>query len=229
MSQKINPLSNRLGILQLWDYNHHKYGKNFKSYVKFIQFETYITNYINRFLNKHNLLVENINIIQTVQKTVIEIFILDLKNNYSFDKKIFLTNTISHWLNHPVVVLLYKSNKLGTSSFLITNYVYYLFLQKVSSSKKLLQFVYKILRNQLQRKKIIYTINGVKTIKLKGFKIELSGCFESSRSQMARTVKYSFGSSSLTKLKGYIDYSDNVLFTKFGSCGIKVWLFYEFM
>jgi ribosomal protein S3 len=33
----------------------------------------------------------------------------------------------------------------------------------------------------------------------------------------------------LTKLNGYVDYSSNYFLTKFGSCGFKLWLFYELL
>ena len=102
----------------------------------------------------------------------------------------------------------------------------YLSSQKRSSTKKILQLVYKTLKSRSNSVQIKYTINGLKIAELKGFKIEISGCFESSRSQMAKTIKCNFGTIPLTKLNGYIDYSSSTFFTKFGSCGLKVWLFY---
>jgi ribosomal protein S3 len=67
-----------------------------------------------------------------------------------------------------------------------------------------------------------YTVNGIKSTELKGFKLQMSGCFESSRNQMAKTIKCNFGTIPLTKLNGYIDYSKTTFFTKFGSCGLKI-------
>ena len=59
-------------------------------------------------------------------------------------------------------------------------------------------------------------------MELKGFKLEVSGCFDSARSQMAKKLKCSFGQVPSTQLKGYIDYSAKTFFTKSGSCGFKV-------
>ena len=95
-------------------------------------------------------------------------------------------------------------------------------MQKSCSPKKLLQFICKILKTQLQKTKVVYTLNGIKNISLKGFKIEFSGCFEASRSQMSKTVKYASGSLSLTRLKNHVEYSNGLLFTKFGSCNFKI-------
>ena len=227
MSQKINPISNKLGILQIWNYNFQNYGKKLKNYTKFNQTQNFLFNYLKRLLNKHDLLVEDIYIIQTIHKTVIKLFIFD-ENKTSIKLKNYNSlKLISHWLDCPVILNFYKRNNLGNSAFLLSNYINYLFLQKVNTPKKILQVIYKILQEQTPKIKIIYTVNGIQIFKLKGFKIEISGCFESSRSQMAKTLKCNFGSVPLTTLKGYVDYSNSTVFTKFGSCGFKIWLFYE--
>lgn len=227
MSQKINPISNKLGILQIWNYNFQNYGKKLKNYTKFTQTLNFIFDYINRVFNKSDLLLEDIYIVQTFQKSIIKLFIFDENKSQLKLKNHNWTKLISHWLNCPVILNFYKINNLGNSTFLLSNYINYLFLQKTNPPKKILQIVYKILQEQTVKTKIIYTINGIQIFKLKGFKIEISGCFDSSRSQMAKTLKCNFGSVPLTKLKGYVDYSSNVIFTKFGSCGFKIWFFYE--
>ncbi len=226
MAQKINPTSNKLGILQIWNYNFQSYGKKLKNYTKFTQIKFFLLNYLKRLLNKYNLLVEDIYIVQTIHKTSIKLFIFD-QNKIKVLENNNLAKLISYWLNCPVILNFYKINNLGNSAFLLSNYINYLFLQKTYAPKKILQVVYKILQQQTSKFKILYTVNGIKIFKLKGFKIEISGCFELSRSQMAKTLKCNFSSVSLTKLKGYVDYSSSVIFTKFGSCGFKIWLFYE--
>lgn len=82
--------------------------------------------------------------------------------------------------------------------------------------------MYKTLQQQSLKKSLIYTTKGLQLVQLKGFKLEFTGCFESSRSQMSKTIKCNFGSIPLTKLNGYVDYSKDTLFTKFGSCGFKI-------
>lgn len=228
MSQKINPLINKLGIIQLWNYQGIKYGKNFINYTKFIQPCIHIFNYINRFCLNNNLLIENIIIIQRINRITIDVFVVPLKElNIIKIKKLFL-NTIFNWVNSSIKLSLYKNINIGNTSFFISNYVNYLFVQKLNSPKKILQFIYNILKFQSKKKVIKYTIYGIKIVELKGFKIEISGCFEASRSQMSKTIKCNFGIIPLSKLNGYIDYSTDTFFTKFGSCGLKIWLFYEF-
>jgi ribosomal protein S3 len=116
----------------------------------------------------------------------------------------------------------YQKSNLNDSSFLVTNYVLYLVFKKTSSSKQILRIIYNTLKEQSYKRKIIYTIRGLQLVQLKGFKLEFTGCFESSRSQMSKTLKCSFGSVPLTKLNGYVDYSSNYFLTKFGSCGFKL-------
>jgi len=227
MSQKINPTSNKLGILKLWKYNFQNYGRNFKNYTKFIHYQNFIFNYLNHFQNKYNLVIEDICIVRTFHRATVKVFIHDFQELKTLKNKANLIKTFSCWLNCPITLNIYKKNNLSNSAVLLSNYINYLFLQKSSTPKKILQIIYKILQEHTSKVKIIYTIHGIKIFKLKGFKIEVSGCFESSRSQMAKTLKCNFGSVSLTKLKGYVDYSNNILFTKFGSCGFKIWLFYE--
>lgn len=227
MPQKINPISNKLGLIKNWNYELPKYGHNFKNYTKFILPRNYIFNYINRFCLNYDLLIENINITHTTTQTNINISIYFLKNLELFSWKESFLNVISKWTNSFIKLSFYKASEISDSSCLISNYINFLFIQKSTSLKKILLLIYKALKNQTKQVRIKYTISGIKIIELKGFKIEITGCFESSRSQMAKTIKCNFGTIPLTKLNGYIDYTYKTFFTKFGTCGLKIWLFYE--
>ena len=228
MSQKVNPTINKLNIVEISNYEFSKYGRNFKSYIKFASFRNYIFNYINRFCLKHNLLLEDINIIQTSSKASIFINILNTKNKTNFKLKKHFLGTILGWLQTPILFYFYKNIKFGNSSFLIVNYINYLFKKKINSPKKIVQSVYDFLKLQSKITKVEYTINGIRLMELKGFKLEISGCFDSPRSQIAKTLKCNYGRVPLTQLNGYVDYSRHTFFTKSGSCGFKIWLFYEF-
>ena len=228
MAQKINPINNRLNIIKLNDYEFNKYGCKFNNYMKHVCLRNYISNFINRFCLKYNLFLENINIIQTASQTFIFISILNNKNTTNFKVRQFFLETISIWLNSPTFFYFYKNVKFGNSSLLITNYIDYLMKKKFNSPKKILQLIYSMLKNQSKITKVKYTIQGIKLINLKGFKLEISGCFDSNRSQMAKKLKCNFGRVPLTRLNGYIEYSSYTFFTKSGSHGFKVWLFYEY-
>ncbi len=229
MSQKINPINNKLGTLQTWNYQFQKYGRTFKSYNKFVQPKNYILTYIKYFLFQNNLLIKNINLTYTIQQITINVFIFNLKYQLlKLEEKIIL-DTISYWLNCPIKLLIYQTNELDTSSTLLNNYILYLFSSKTISIKQILYLVFNILKKHSEKIKFIHTIKGLQLVKFRGLKLEFTGCFESSRSQMSKTIKYNFGSIPLTKLNGYVEYSNNRLFTKFGSCGLKLWLFYELL
>ena len=225
MSQKINPVSNKLGINKLWKFELLNYGKNFKSYTRFVTFHNYIFDYLNHFCIKNNLLIESINLIQKNFEIRIVVFLNNLK---SVEEVNLSSCVISKWINMTLKLHIFRNFNFINSSFLINNYTNFLIIKKENSPKKVLLSIYKLLKNQKKLPKIKYTIQGIKILELKGFKIEVSGCFESSRSQMSKIIKCNFGTIPLTKFNGYIDYSRTTLFTKFGSCGLKVWLFYKF-
>lgn len=228
MAQKINPINNKLNIIKLNHYEFNKYGYSFNNYIKHIHSRNYVFNFINRFCLKYNLFLETINIVQTSSRILIFIDILNLKNTTNFKIRRFFLETISIWLKFPILFYFYKNIKFGNSSLLIVNYINHLKKKKANSPKKILQLIYNILKKQSKITKVTYTIQGIKLINLRGFKLEISGCFDSTRSQMAKKLKCNFGRVPLTKLKGYTDYSSYTFFTKSGSHGLKVWLFYEF-
>ena len=227
MSQKINSISNRLGLVKTWNFESSKYGQNFKNYTKTLLPNNYIFNYINSFCIKQDLLIENINIFQHTSETSIKIFIYSLNKFVETNIMVPKTfNIISNWTSSRVKLSFYQIYYVSNSSLLLSNYLIYLITQKSYSPKKVLLLLSKIYKDQ--KNKIKYTTLGIKLLELKGLKIEISGCFESSRSQMAKTIKCNFGRIPLTKLNGYVDYSKTTFFTKFGSCGLKIWLFYKF-
>jgi|GEM_PF-5891287 len=90
-----------------------------------------------------------------------------------------------------------------------------------------MQNVNKVLNLCLNLNKISYFKKGPFRIKLIGFKIRLAGRFDNSRNQMAKITKYNSGSLSLSTLKNKVEYSKNEIFTKFGTCGFQIWLFYK--
>ena len=95
MAQKINPITNKLNIIKLHNYEFSKYGRNFNNYTKYIQPRNYIFTFINRFCLKYNLFLESINVNQTASHIFIFINILNLKNTTNFKIKHFFFKTIS--------------------------------------------------------------------------------------------------------------------------------------
>nr|YP_009138124.1 ribosomal protein S3 [Calliarthron tuberculosum]AKG26256.1 ribosomal protein S3 [Calliarthron tuberculosum] len=227
MSQKINPTSTKLGILQLWNCHIPMYGKSFNCYRNQLQLRKYIYVQLSNFFKESNILLNQINMNYTNHQILINVSLFSVQFTIKFLDKPQLLNNINYWFKVPITLNLYKTSFLSSSSFLLNNYVIYLTKEKNLTPKKILRQVYLLLKQSSKSNKLIYTTSGLKKASLKGFKLQFSGCFESSRSQMAKTIKCSFGSVPLTSLKGYVEYSSNPIFTKFGACGLKVWLFYE--
>ena len=79
-----------------------------------------------------------------------------------------------------------------------------------------------ILESQINSNKICYFKSGILTVKLKGYKIRLSGRLEGSKTQMAKSIEQVEGSLPLTSIKNYVEYKKAEIYTKSGICGIQV-------
>nr|YP_009541981.1 ribosomal protein S3 [Synarthrophyton chejuense]AYR06651.1 ribosomal protein S3 [Synarthrophyton chejuense] len=227
MSQKINPISFKLGTLQFWPTAFSKYGKNFKYYSNTLKIYSSVRIYIILFLIRHKIFLDGLNIKFFHKKVFININIFSLNKINNFFNLKYLIKVIYYWIKLPVIINFYNKSSLTNSSFLIINYLTFL-IKEEESVKKILQNIYKIFKEHSGNYKLIYTSKGIKKVKFKGFKLKFSGCFETSRSQMAKSIKYNFGPLSLTGINNYTEYSYKTFYTKFGSCGLKIWLFYEF-
>lgn len=230
MSQKINPTNNKIGIVQLWSTAFTIYGNNFKCYKNKINFEKYIQYYIKLFYGKLFFLITNLKIKYIYNHIFIVIVFFKLfanKNNLWSKNK--LIEGLIKWFNCSISIQHYEIFFINFSSFLLSNYVEYILLNTQLSLKNILNQIYIILLQQKKKVKLVKTKNGIKTVQFNGFKIQVKGCFEISKSQMSKTLKYSFGNNSLTMIKGYIEYSEKTIFTRYGACGLKIWFFFEFI
>lgn len=227
MSQKINSISNRLGISQTWNITFSKYGKNFKLYNKLYNKQLKILLYITYLLAGRFSFLDSITINFENKCFFINIFFFSSNEIKTLPKTNFLSKICFNWLKTPMIFNFYKRSTLTNSAFLLSNYILNLVFRE-TFFKRVLKNIYILLKNQVNKFKLVYTTQGIRELKLKGFKLQFSGCFDLSRTQMAKTMHCNFGSLSLTKLNGYTEYSVNTIYTKFGSCGLKIWLFYEF-
>nr|YP_009114039.1 ribosomal protein S3 [Ahnfeltia plicata]AHB62102.1 ribosomal protein S3 [Ahnfeltia plicata] len=233
MAQKINPVSFRLGTIQVWSNFFQNYGNYFNPYSLILHRQLQVTDYLNRFfphvisfLTKAIEFFQRQNFlnIQYVQKTKD----VDKTNFSTLDSSELLKVTTKQLHNDLESQLVYgytKNQWLGTSNLLI-NYVYFSAKQG-NSFKKIIQNICKMLTTHLNTIKISYSTKGVVRLSLKGFKIQLAGRFDNSRNQMAKLMKQSIGSLPLTRLESYVEYSHKEFYTKHGVCGLQIWLFYE--
>nr|YP_009515558.1 ribosomal protein S3 [Kumanoa ambigua]AVK39504.1 ribosomal protein S3 [Kumanoa ambigua] len=227
MPRKINPKSFRLGLFQVWNNTLQIYGKNLSLYNQLFYTKLLVENYIaclsnydkgifinisKWFLNVNTatLLVNFINVDPLHFKTVyLDRLYENLKFLKTLNLKFYLVRHFS-WLN--------------TSSF-ISSYIKYSF-NKNKNFKDILKEVIKLLFFQVSSKKFFYNNKGVTLLKLTGFKLEVSGCFGSNKSQMSKVLKYTKGKISLLKLNSYVEYDCIQIYSKSGINSFKVWLLY---
>uniref|UniRef100_A0A4D6BNG0 Ribosomal protein S3 n=1 Tax=Balbiania investiens TaxID=111861 RepID=A0A4D6BNG0_9FLOR len=226
MSQKINPISFRLGLSQVWDTTFVTYGHNLQPYY-FIFTKLELENYIKRFFISKYLLLGSSYWIIKHNKLVVIINYLNLKKSNTkvlkFNKH--LSTLVTKWTNSPTKIYLLRNSIWSSSAELVISYIR-ITLQKENSLKKVIINTSKIINTQLQHKKTVYTIKGPLNLKLQGFKIISSGRFENSRSNMSKIIKYSGGSLPLPQLNNYVEYSYKEIYTKSGVCSLHVWMLY---
>nr|AYR06608.1 ribosomal protein S3 [Renouxia sp.] len=232
MAQKINPLSFRLGALQLWTDTLQKYGKIFTPYVLINYQKKQINNVFIHYLRSKELILDDTKVIIINHRVTVNIVCLELKKNSLTERKKLilaeeLRKILSQWFNSLVFINFYFKKNWLSSAALTSNYIIILIDRKINTFKKTLQDNFRVLKNCVGIKKVVYYRKGVATLILKGVKIYLSGCFDISRTQMSKTIKYNFGLLSLTKVNSYIEYSYKEIFTKYGVCSLRVWFFYE--
>lgn len=229
MAQKINPISFRLGKFQVWGLILQNYGKTCKFYSQILHKQLKVFRYLNRVFYFNNLSLNYIEWSITKNKIYLNIYgshLLNVKffNFTDFQKEILLTT--SQLLFLPIYPRFYFKTAWYSVSDLLVFYICYLTKQD-HSLHKIINNVEKILNSSLNLVKISYFKNGPTKMKLIGFKIRLAGRFENTRNQMAKVTKSSLGLQSLTSLQYYTEYSNKEIFTKFGTCGLQIWLFYK--
>lgn len=225
MSQKINPISFRLGLFQVWNDTVSTYNK--KSDFSLLNQKYLLENYFGSLLTKTGIRVGNFSWIVSPNKVLLVITYVDTKE-LSFQS----SNILQH-LNDIVrkvfgassSVYLIKQLSWSSSSELIKAYLRTENNQTLPI-KNVLRNASKVVFNQLGTKRCIYTSKGPLTLQLSGFKFKLSGRFDNSRNQMTKTIKYGHGSLPMPSISTYSEYSHTHIYTKSGVCGLGIWLTY---
>ena len=107
------------------------------------------------------------------------------------------------------------------SAQLITFYFNYLVQQNIIFRKAVLVLVSTLIL-KINSFKVIYSKFGLKKLKLKGFKLKLSGRFENSKNQMSKKLEQTVGVLSLLSLNSYIEFFDLNICSKLGTCSFKI-------
>lgn len=213
MSKKINPTSLRLGTQLYWNQIFQNYGfkKSTETICMLIKINQALTN-----------LPFFLNIIKTVvlpkkQKTFIFIHTLNPKQIDQFQKLVPLFWTTNY---------IYNSLCFSISARLLTYYARFLFNNHIPL-KKILVMLEMALTKNLKKSKLVNTKFGFRLFYLKGFRLSISGRFETTSTQMARTLTQTVGTLPLGKLENYVEFSSTPIFFKLGKCNLKIWLFYS--
>nr|YP_011003658.1 ribosomal protein S3 [Gracilaria eucheumatoides]WPS66060.1 ribosomal protein S3 [Gracilaria eucheumatoides] len=228
MTRKINPTSLRLGLTQVWDFTIPNYN-SFNSYILLIFKWLQVNSIIIKILRSNKFLISDKELLYINNKLFLNIYITDLILP-SHDKYFLITHKLSkillEWFSLKICLRIYRKMNYTIMPNLILNYAAYL-LEYNRNPNKIIWQVYQLLKGHINSSKIIYCTKGIRLVYLKGFKIQLVGRFDNTKSQMAKSIQQNLGSLSLVSLKSYVEFSHKNLHTKLGSCGLKVWLFYE--
>nr|UAD89794.1 ribosomal protein S3 [Gracilaria salicornia] len=229
MARKVNPISLRLGLTQVWNLTIQNYGKlNYCYMSSFLQYWR-TRNIIAKILKFNKFLINDKELWYINNTLFLNIYMVDLVKKHS-DMYLFLIKELSKlvckWFSLKVDLRIYKRISWMTTSNLMLSYVSYLF-DKNRNLNKILWQVCTFLKKHLHKGKVVYSTKGIRIAYLKGFKIRLVGRFDNTKSQMAKSIQQGSGSLSLLSLKNQVEYMQKNLHTKLGSCGLQIWLFYE--
>lgn len=222
MSRKINSLSLRLGLTQVWSTTLSFYGKNLRLYQLFWFMN--LENYINKTFFKKKLIFGSVHWIFKLNKLLLIInyvnFLNPNLNTHKFYS--FLFKVLQPWINFPFCVYTFKVNQLKLANF-ICSYFYYSLVN--NKSYTIPNFFFKTIR--LNTICVVSSSIGPVFLKLKGCKIKYSGRIDNSRSSMSKTIQLVSGSTALLNVSNHIDYAHKVIYTKLGTCSVHVWTSYS--
>lgn len=226
MAQKINPISFRLGTIQVWNSLLQVYGKSFKNYLPIINNQLNLQDFITRYLKLNGLQLNYYEWKTYKNKTFLNIYFSPSFNNNKLNLTNLqqLSNLLSKWYSNKFVIYFYLNSKRSLTSNFLTSYTKYLIEEKLGP-KKIISNLCRFLQIQLNSSKIMYFKLGLTKTELIGFKIRLVGRFDGSN-QMAKSFDQTVGTLSLTNLSSFVEYSNVEIHTKLGVCGVQIWLFF---
>lgn len=235
MSKKINSESYRLGLIQRWPQNFQIYGKSFflfsSYYLTYLKLEKFV-DFL--FYNSDNFLISIKNYF--FKSLTYFCFHLFETSNIKFCLEKKLINILNFWnfmtKCYPIKLRFYLKNYNCNffSNLFLEFYIDYLFLKLNYSLKKIINFLLFIVSKKLNQLKFFSSRFGPKKSLLKGFKIQLNGCYDSSfKTTMSKTINFSVGKTTKTSFQDRLEFLNKSLFTKLGTCNFKIWFFYKIL
>ena len=228
MAQKINPISLRLGLTQVWDSTLQNYGKLYSNYTVILHKQLQIYQLLTQLFKLNNFILGTKQFNNSENSIKLTIFYSDLIYHPTLNKNTStnLLKSLLAWHGNGALIRFYSKPKWFSTTNLIFNYTWFLLKQNVSFNK-IFWNLCRTLKTQIKSRKILYSTCGPIIGELQGFRICLSGRFDNSRNQMAKTIKYKVGSLPLTNLQSYVEFTNSEVYTKLGTCGVQLWLFYK--
>ena len=125
------------------------------------------------------------------------------------DLVLHLENFLTQFLFKKVKIAIFIEYFLNKSASLLVQFLVSEVEKSNGNFKRALKETFKVIKNKSN---------------IKGIRINCSGRL--GRAPMAKTEWFKFGQIPLNKINSVVDYSSGIAFTKYGSIGIKVWIFY---
>ena len=201
MGQKVNPISNRLGIIRGWDSNWYG-GKN---YGDELVEDSKIRNYLNVRLAKAS--VSRIVIERTLKLVTITVCtakpgLIIGKGGQEVDK---LKEELKKITDKDIQINIFEVKKLELDANIVANSIARQVEGKIA-----------------YRRAIKTAIASAMRMGAEGIKVQISGRLNGA--EMARSEMYKEGRTPLHTFRADIDYCQTEALTKVGLLGIKVWI-----
>ena len=201
MGQKVNPISNRLGIVKGWDSNW--YGGN--DYGDTLLEDSKIRQYLNARLSKAS--VSRIVIERTLKLVTITICtarpgIIIGKGGQEVDK---LKEELMKLTDKDIQINIFEIKKPELDAVIVANNVARQIEGKIA-----------------YRRAVKMAIASTMRMRAEGIKIQVSGRLNGA--EMARSEMYKEGRTPLHTFRADIDYAQGEALTKVGLIGVKVWI-----
>jgi small subunit ribosomal protein S3 len=201
MGQKVNPISNRLGIIKGWDSNWYG-GKNYSD--KIVE-DNKIRKYLNARLSKASIskiVIERTLKLITVTVNTARPGIIIGKGGQEVDK---LKEELKKITRKEVQINIFEVKRPELDAVLVSNNIARQIEGKIA-----------------YRRAIKMAIASTMRMGGEGIKVQISGRLNGA--EMARSEMYKEGRTPLHTLRADIDYSLAEADTKVGKIGIKVWI-----
>jgi len=121
-----------------------------------------------------------------------------------------LEKYLSLYSKKHVKISFHEQNSIGNSATLLSNFLSSEIERSNANFKRALRETFKEIKNKS---------------KIKGIRINCSGRL--GKAPMAKTEWFKYGQIPLSRINANLDYSTSTAFTKYGSIGVKVWIYYH--